>query len=255
MKFTKFYFCYHFLLIQTAPVNALIPFSWFTFYKKEQTLSKTLKEIANKLKLAHLYNQRIELENFKKMYDAVSEPLPINQIASANSEDQKYLQEFLRTRNAFIQAFYERYPQDLYHASRIDEYAKNVFDPLLKQTAKESSTTIQELPESWYEQLKKQEAKLSAQERQKSSAERQKEFKEWQANTNFESVKKQKEFFENWYFLRVNSLRPRSLSCSELLVNSLSPFHDNTIVVTNIFHARGISCHSLVEGKYSDLNN
>lgn len=147
-------------------------------------------------RLAALYAQRIELENFKKMYGVVQKPLPINQITSTDPNDQKYIQGLQAASNALTLAFYEKYPQDRYHISQVENYIKNEFEPSLQKAAKESYTTVENMPKSWYEQLKEKEAKLSAKEKQKTSQEREKEFKEWQKTTTYKSVEESKNFFE-----------------------------------------------------------
>lgn len=242
MKQIKFLFLLSSLLLTQAiaanPFSYMNPLAWVRGLQR--VYYRNHLEAQDK-KLADLYSKRIELENFKKMYAAVSAPLPIERVASSSKEDIDDRNGLVTAGNQLNLAFYERYGNDTYyyHISRIKDYVDEQFSPELKKAAQDSYTAVQDLPKSWYEQLKAKEAKLPIKEKQKTPAQRQKEFKEWQANTKFETVKKQKEFFANWHFLRVNSLRPRSLSCPDLLENSLAPH--NTIVVTNMCIPKAIS--------------
>ncbi|GMU19167.1 MAG: hypothetical protein AMXMBFR12_03590 [Candidatus Babeliales bacterium] len=278
MKQTKFLFLLsNLLLIQVFTTDAFISFPWFTSHKEEQTLSETLKEIADKVRSEHEgylkskeykeYNKVREIndeyENMKKIRHSIlkQEKEHRNNVPTSE-QDGSFLKALQDDRNRLNEVFFDAQQKWqlatlIYQLYQFEDVGKNSVNPALKKAQKEAN--IQELPKSWSEQLKEKEAKLSAQERQKSSAERQKEFKEWQANTNFESVKSTREFFNSlinyWKAqdqikqLDVKDtklpLRARSLSCPELLENSLSPNHDNTIVVTNIFHPRAISCYSL----------
>lgn len=133
--------------------------------------------------------QRIELENFEKMYWAVSKPVHINEVANQDPVQYKKLQN---ARKALMNAFYQRYPQNRYHASRVGAYRKEKFESL----ASKFNDMVEPLSKPWYEQLKEQEAQLSPQEKQKTAVERQAEFKEWQqANA---AAQKRNQFFEEW---------------------------------------------------------
>lgn len=187
MKQIKFLFLLSCLLLTQAitanPFSYMNPLAWIrglqrVYYRND------LK--AQNKRLEELYAQRIELENFKKMYAVVTAPLPQTMLASKSTEDIRYISDLEITGDTLNDAFYDRYQKNLkllsyYHISRIRDFVDDKFTPELKKAAKDSYTTVQQLPKSsWYEQLKEKEAKLPAKEKQKNSNQRQAEFKAWQ---------------------------------------------------------------------------
>lgn len=178
------------------PFSYLNPFVW-TIFKRQNPL----QEIAIKAKTSffeHKLGQRIELENFKKMYQVVQKPLPINKVAGSNPEDKELIRALTAASNALSFAFYERYQKNkhaIYHIRDIESYLENVFNPSLKKAATDCHVTVQDLPRSWYEQLKEEEARLS--DKEKAKILNQEKIEEWRKTTKFQSVKETQRFFDN----------------------------------------------------------
>lgn len=132
------------------------------------------------------------------MYQVVQKPLPINQIASSDPKDKELIRALIAASNALSFAFYERYQKkstNIYHIKRIEDYNNEVFNPSLEKAAADCHVTVQDLPRSWNQQLREQEARLSDKERMKIL--NQEKIGEWRKTTKFQSVKETQKFFDD----------------------------------------------------------
>lgn len=204
-----------FLLVALFFIQPIVAFNPFLYVNPAAWLRgiqrvyyrKQLEE-AHK-RLFELSAQRLELENYKRMYSLLNANLEKTDAKSQNEQEIRYRQNLTTTINQLNLAFYEKYQKetDSYHISRTQAYINEKFTPIINQAAKESYTTVEPLPQSWYEKLKEKEAKLPAKEKQKTTDQRQAEFKEWQEKYN-SKAKERNDFFEEWRSKNRNYNKP-----------------------------------------------